>query len=147
MANAVQCLFDARAEAEARARQARIDLAHAEVALSRAAVAAFLQALAARGIVERGLIVIEGQYSAPWAGKVSDIRHGTEPVFFRGAALSSAPATRPQENSTERWWWFRVGIARPKKDGKPRDEYRNLLVHGDTPEAAAMQISAAPEVA
>lgn len=136
----IDAIMAERAESERRLKLARDDLLSVEATLRRAGLKAFLAAISERGIIEGARIVIEGSYSAAWGAKHPDIRHGADPVAFLGASVDSLPATRPHPNSTDQWWWFRVTIARLKKDGTPRKEYRQFILSGDTPEAAAAKI-------
>jgi len=135
-------LFAARAEAERTLFDARKAAGVAARRVTDAGLDAFMEALAARGITSGSPIVIAGKYSGAWGERVRRLEHDATPVILRHVTVDDAPWTDPPKNSTARLWWFRLSIARMKKDGTPRDEYRNTLVHGVTPEAAAMQVGA-----
>ena len=133
-------LFAARAEAEQAAVAARKAAQDADRQFRDAGLAAFMAALAARGITSGSPIIIDGRHSGAWGDKVRLMKHDATPVILRSVSVDDAPWTDPPKNSTAHLWWFRLSIARVKKDGTPRDEYRNTLVHGITPEDAAMQV-------
>ena len=133
-------LFAARAEAEQAAVAARKAAQDADRQFRDAGLDAFMEALAARGITSGSPIVITGKYSGAWGERVRRLEHDATPVILRHVTVDDAPWTNPPKNSTAHQWWFRLSIARIKKNGQPRDEYRNTLVHGVTPEAAAMSI-------
>lgn len=138
--NNLEKLMQAREEAERRLLEARRDLGEAERQTRKHALERFEAALAERGIAPGGNIVIEGIYSGAFGAGVRDMKHDATPVHFRSASVDSLKAVVPHENCTDKWWWFRVQIARLKKNGKPRDEWRNFVVRGDTPEDAAAKI-------
>ena len=133
-------LFAARAEAERTLFDARKAAGVAARRVTDAGLDAFMEALAARGITSGSPLVIAGNYSGAWGERVRSLEHDDTPVILRHVTVQDAPWTNPPENSTAHLWWFRLSIARTKKNGQPREEYRNTLVHGLTPEDAAMQV-------
>lgn len=134
-------LMRAREAATLRILDWKQALGETERRLRKHALERFMTALAERGIAPEGNIIIDGMYSGSNAARIRDIKHDDTPVFFRSASVDSIKATDPRPNSTEVWWWFRVKIARLKKNGQPRDEWRHLVVNGDTPEDAAAKIA------
>lgn len=140
MTDDLTALFAARAEAEQALSDARKAAGVAARRVTDAGLDAFMAALGARGITSGSPIVIAGKYSGAWGERVRRLEHDDTPVILRHVTVQDAPWTNPPENSTAHLWWFRLSIARMKKNGQPRDEYRNTLVYGLTPEAAAMSI-------
>ena len=140
MIDHLQELMRAREAAERRLIDARDTLRETEARTAKHVMERFMAALADRGIKPGGNIVIEGIYSGAWGARTRDVEHDATPVYFRSASVDSLRAVVPHENCTDKWWWFRVTIARLKKDGTPRNEWRNFIVNGDTPEDAAQKI-------
>ncbi len=136
----LQSLAEALEGAERALKDAKIAEREAHGRYLRAGVDAFTAALAAQGITKGTKIVIEGKYSGGWTGQVRNMKHDATPVILRSWIVDSAPWTNPPANSTANKWWFRLLISRMKKDGTARDEYRNTLVYGLTPELAAQQV-------
>jgi hypothetical protein len=97
-----------------------------------------LAELAARGVSIGGNVIVDGAVSGAWGDQVRRLKHDRTPVFLRSVSVDSRPP-----GSTCDQWWFRVTIARLRKDGTPRDEWRNLLIHGIQPADAAMMLEAA----
>lgn len=133
-------LMQAEAEAISALREASHAARLAEVAVYAEAVRVLKDALAGRGIATGRAVIVEGAYSGGWSDLVRRMKHDRTPVYFRSVAVDSRPP-----NSTNAKWWFRVQIARMKKDGTPRDEWRHMLIHGATPADAAMMMEPAPD--
>jgi hypothetical protein len=142
MAVTLKSLWLARESAEIRLADAQKGHQEAEARLRKFGLELFTQALAAKGIKEGSPVILDGNYSGGWGDKVRNLKHDRSPVILLGVSVDFVPWTNPAPQSTTHLWWFRLTIARRKKDGTPRDEYRNTLVSGRTPEAAAAEVEA-----
>lgn len=131
-----QVLLDREAVAERRLAEARTSARKAREATLTYGHMRFQRALARRGITVGSTIVLDGQWSGNGQDVARGLRHDRTPVLLRSVRCTD----RPGPASFPPYWWFRLVIARIRKDGTPRDEYRDVMVCGETPEDAAREV-------